>query len=140
MTRTGRVLVALLLALYVGQCLHYIASTSLVEGDQRYFLLWDDAMISMQYARNLRNGDGLVWNAGGEHVQGFTNPGVTLIMAALHVPPLEPAKRSLTVQLLALAMLAATLVVVLVRGTMPTRQGGRRPSSLGSAQRLLRKA
>ena len=28
------------------------------------FPLFDDAMISMTYARNLANGDGLVWNAG----------------------------------------------------------------------------
>src|SRR5262245_62098493 len=30
----------------------------------RYFWLDDDQMISMRYARNLANGEGLVWNAG----------------------------------------------------------------------------
>ncbi len=87
MTRTGRALVALLFALYIAQCLHYIVSTSLVEGGQRYFLLWDDAMISMQYAKNLALGNGLVWVAGEEPVQGFTNLGITLLMAVLHFMP-----------------------------------------------------
>jgi hypothetical protein len=107
MTRTGRVLVALLLALYVGQCLHYIASTSLVEGDQRYFLLWDDAMISMQYARNLAAGNGLVWVAGEEAVQGFTNLGVTLLMALLHLLPAPTFGAPLLFQLVNLACLVA---------------------------------
>ena len=44
--------------------------------------LFDDAMISMRYARNLAEGHGLVFNAG-EYVQGFSNPLMTLLMAAL---------------------------------------------------------
>ncbi len=66
----------------------YIHRTSFVHGGQRVFSLWDDAMISMQYARNLRLGHGLVWNAGGDRVQGFTNLGVTLVMAGAHWLPL----------------------------------------------------
>ncbi len=112
MTRTGRVLVALLFALYIAQCLHYIASTSFVVENQRYFTLWDDAMISMQYARNLWEGNGLVWNAGGDPVQGFTNLGVTLAMAAVHGLPLSEFRIALAVQLLNLALLAALLVFV----------------------------
>jgi hypothetical protein len=107
MTRTGRVLVALLLAIYIGQCLHYIASTSLVEDDQRYFLLWDDAMISMQYARNLAAGNGLVWVAGEEPVQGFTNLGITLLMALLHLLPAPAFGAPLLFQLVNLACLVA---------------------------------
>jgi hypothetical protein len=30
--------------------------------DEAYFVLFDDAMISMRYARNLVEGHGLVWN------------------------------------------------------------------------------
>ena len=98
---------ALLLALYIGQCLHYIGSTSLVEGDQRYFLLWDDAMISMQYARNLALGNGLVWVAGEEAVQGFTNLGVTLLMALLHLLPAPTLGAPLLFQLVNVACLVA---------------------------------
>ena len=67
----------------------YIHRTSFVVNGQRVFSLWDDAMISMEYARNLSEGHGLVWNAGGERVWGFTNLGVTLTMALLHVLPLN---------------------------------------------------
>lgn len=99
----------------------YIFRTSFVHSDQRVFSLWDDAMISMQYARNLRNGDGLVWNAGDEPVQGFTNLGVTLSMAAIHVLPLPSTKIALVVQLMMLCMLAAStgLVWGIVRRLYP---------------------
>jgi hypothetical protein len=112
MTRTGRALVALLLAQYNVQCLHNIASTSFVEGDQRYFTLWDDAMISMQYARNLVLGNGLVWVAGEEPVQGFTNLGVTLLMAVLHLMPVPRFAVPLLFQLLNLVCLIAILLYV----------------------------
>jgi arabinofuranosyltransferase len=48
----------------------------------------DDAFISFRYARNLAEGQGLVFNPG-EHVEGYTNFLWTLLMAAglrLHVP------------------------------------------------------
>lgn len=38
----------------------------------RYFALFDDAMISMRYAWNFVNGNGLVWNVG-ERVEGYSN-------------------------------------------------------------------
>jgi hypothetical protein len=47
--------------------------------------LFDDAMISMRYARNFAEGAGLVWNPGLPPVQGYTNPAWTLVMAAVHV-------------------------------------------------------
>ena len=53
----------------------------------RVFTLWDDAMVSMRYAGHLAAGRGLTWNDG-ERVQGFSNPGVTLLMALLHLLPL----------------------------------------------------
>jgi hypothetical protein len=44
------------------------------------FSLVDDAAISLRYARNLANGDGLVWNVGQPPIEGFTNLGYTLLM------------------------------------------------------------
>lgn len=41
---------------------------------------FDDAFISLRYARNLARGDGLVWNPG-ERVEGYTNFLWTLILA-----------------------------------------------------------
>jgi len=42
----------------------------------------DDADIYLRYARNLVEGHGLVWNPGGECVEGFTSPAWMLICAA----------------------------------------------------------
>lgn len=42
----------------------------------------EDAYISLRYARNLLRGDGLVFNAGGERVEGITNLLWTLTLAA----------------------------------------------------------
>jgi hypothetical protein len=87
----------------------YVFRTSVVVDGERTFLLWDDAMISMRYARNLANGAGLVWNAG-EPVQGISNLGLTLVMALPHLLPIPPAKTSLALQAFALATLSASLV------------------------------
>jgi hypothetical protein len=87
----------------------YIERTAIPDGDQRVFVLWDDAMISMRFAQNLADGHGLVWNPGEEPVQGYTNLGLTLVMAGAHTLPLEREHVSLIIQLLALAALAATL-------------------------------
>jgi hypothetical protein len=88
----------------------YIARTSFESGGRRVFCLWDDAMISMTYARNLAEGHGLVWNADGERVQGFSNLGVTLAMAALHLLPLATEHTALAFQLVSLACLLGALL------------------------------
>ena len=46
--------------------------------------LFDDAMISMTYARTLAESGQLIWYPNAERVQGFTNPLWTFIMAILH--------------------------------------------------------
>ena len=99
-------------AAYLSWCALYIHRTSFTFKNERVYCLWDDAMISMQYARNLRNGDGLVWNPGGERVQGYTNLGVTLTMAALHLLPLDANTVSLSVQVLNLLFLEIILLMV----------------------------
>ncbi len=60
-----------------------IHTVYLGEGKWR-FLLIDDAMISMSYARSLVEGCGLVWYCGAEKVEGFTNFLWTLYMAFWH--------------------------------------------------------
>ena len=57
----------------------YRSSVLAFDGN-RYFVLFDDSMISMRYGWNLAYGLGLVWNAG-EYVDGYTNPLTTLSMA-----------------------------------------------------------
>jgi hypothetical protein len=100
--------------LLVGQLLwggFYIWRTSFPVDGERVFSLWDDAMISMTYARNLAEGNGLVWNAGGERVQGFTNLGPTLVMAALHGLPLAPEHVPLAVQAVTLLLWTSLLLL-----------------------------
>src|SRR5580658_3810572 len=98
-------------ALYLGWCGLYIFRTSFQADGKRVFCLWDDAMVSMRYGRNLAMGHGLVWNAGGERVEGYSNLGVTLIMAAIHLLPIDRTKTSLAFQLLNVALLASVLLL-----------------------------
>ena len=57
-----------------------------------YLFLTDDAHISFRYARNLSHGFGLVFNPGGEHVEGFSNFLWVLILAALDRIGILPEK------------------------------------------------
>jgi len=65
----------------------FIYQSSFVYEGERIFILFDDATISMQYARNLAQGAGPGWNAGGERVEGFTNPLWVAFMALFHLLP-----------------------------------------------------
>jgi hypothetical protein len=96
-------------AVYAGV---FIYLSSAVIGGVRYFLLFDDEMISMRYAANLAHGYGLVWNPHGAHVEGFTNPLWVFIMAFFHLLPVSLAKMSLLVELLAVALGVANLILV----------------------------
>jgi hypothetical protein len=89
---------ALILAAYAVYAAIYIYKTSFMVAGERFFMLFDDAMISMRYARNLANGYGLVWNPGGERVEGFTNPLWVVYMAIFHFFPFSVSKISLPVQ------------------------------------------
>jgi len=97
---------------YVAWGALYVHRTSFVVDGQRVFCLWDDGMISMTYARNLARGHGLVWHPDLAPVQGYSNLGVTLLMAAAHVIVPQAEYASLAVQGLELGTLAATALVV----------------------------
>lgn len=90
----------------------FIASTRFDVGGQTYFTLFDDAMVSMTYARNLAAGAGLVWNPGGPAVEGYTNLLWTLWMAVLHRAGAPESKVALLVMLSGLAVLVANLIVL----------------------------
>lgn len=62
----------------------FIWRTSFVVSGTRYFVLFEDAMISMRYARNFATGNGLNWNAGEAPVEGYTNLLWTLWMSLFH--------------------------------------------------------
>lgn len=88
-----------LLVTYVLYAGLYIAQTRVIVDDVGYFTLLDDAMISMRYAKNLTEGNGLVFNPGGERVEGYTNFLWVLIMAAVHLLPIAQTKICLVVQI-----------------------------------------
>jgi len=134
----GRDVLALaaLLAILLAWGALYVGRTSIVlPQGERVFTLWDDAMISMQYARNLRRGEGLVWSPGDDRVQGFTNPGVTLLMAAVHTLPLDSRHTSAAVQALALLMLAAIPILLwgISRRLLPESRQVALAAALGTA-------
>lgn len=89
----------------------YIESTAFQIGGVKYYILFDDAMISMRYAYNLAHGLGAVWNAG-ERVEGFTNPLWVAFMGLVHLLPIPLAKTSLVIQISGAIFLAATLYFV----------------------------
>jgi hypothetical protein len=102
----------------------FIARSSFVIDGQRYFSLFDDAMISMRYGRTLAEGHGLVWNVGEPAVEGYTNFLWTIWMALLHLLPLPDRLMPLTVSLSGAVLLAlcVALTARLVRRLDP---GGR---------------
>src|SRR5258708_2134663 len=104
----------------------FIFRTSFVAGGRRVFCLFDDAMISMTYARNLVEGFGLNWARRGAPVEGFTHPLWTALMVPVNLLPLPLDRRCLVVQLASAALLL--LNVELVRRLMLrhfTRPGAR---------------
>lgn len=96
-------------------CLYAIAfifRTSFEIDGTRYFSLFDDAMVSMRFAKHLTEGQGLVWNVSGSRVEGFTNPLWVGMMAVVHMFGFPESKISLVVQLLSLCFLVGTLFFV----------------------------
>lgn len=109
--KSDRLLILIVIAFCVYASL-FIYRTSFVIDRERYFSLFDDAMISLRYARNLAEGQGLVWNIGGERVEGYTNLLWTLWMSVLHHIPVRESKASLLIQLTSAILLAVNIVVV----------------------------
>jgi hypothetical protein len=85
-----------------------VARSTVVVAGHRYSCLFDDAMISMTYARNLVDGKGLVWARQGAPVEGFTHPLWLLPMIASNLLVPSLAWRSLPMQGLSLFLLVAT--------------------------------
>lgn len=112
MNKTRRQVLGLVLAAFAVYGLAFIHRTSFEVEGERFFSLFDDMMISMRYAKNLAEGQGLVWNPGGERVEGYTNPLWVLYMAIFHLLPIPASKVSLSIQLSSLLFLLINLVYV----------------------------
>jgi hypothetical protein len=90
----------------------FIFRTSFVVLGERWFVLFEDAMISMRYGKNLAAGAGLVWNAGEKPVEGYTNFLWTLWMAAVHLLGLPESKVSLAIMATGVVILVVNALVV----------------------------
>jgi hypothetical protein len=103
------------LALLAGLCFHvaFVARASFVIDGELGFSLFDDAMISLTYARSLAAGHGLVWMPGEPPVEGYTNLLWTLSMALPHWAGLSERLVSLPIQGLGALLLAATSVLAM---------------------------
>ncbi len=91
----------------------FIARASFDLDGRRSFSLFDDAMISLTYARSLAAGHGLVWMPGEAPVEGYTNLLWTLGMALPHRAGLPEHLVSLPVQLLGALLLITTSVLAM---------------------------
>jgi len=98
-------------ALFLAYAAAFIWRSSFDVFGERYFSLFDDAMISMRYAHNLADGHGLVWNPG-ERVEGVTNPLWAAYMALVHKLPVPASKISLIIQITGAFLLALNLWMV----------------------------
>ena len=120
----------LFIIILVGYCCYaagFIYRTSFLVGGHRYFCLFDDGMISMRYAKNLAHGYGLVWNPGGERVQGFTAPLWTLYMSLFHLLPIPDRLTSLPIQVSGAVCVLIALVYIR-RLALALAGGSARPS------------
>lgn len=103
---------ALLLLAYAIYAAVFIYQSSVVVNGERYFSLFDDAMISMDYARTLAQGGGAVYYPGAERVEGFSNPLWVAYMALFHLLPIPQQLMSLPIQITGALCLLLNLLVV----------------------------
>jgi hypothetical protein len=105
----------------------YIQRASFELDGHRGFSLFDDAMISMRYARNLAHGAGLRWNVGAPPVEGYSNLLWTLWMDLLQLLPIPQRSVSLWVSVTSAALLVLNLWLV---RALVVRAGGRTASAV----------
>ncbi len=111
-THRGAFPLAVLLLLFAAWGGWFIYRTSFLIEGQRWFCLFDDALISMTYARNLLEGYGLTYARWGEPVEGFTHPLWVLLMIPVNALPVALRDRSLLVQIFSLLTLAGAILAV----------------------------
>lgn len=96
----------------LGLCAFFIWRARFEIDGETWFSLFDDALISMRYARNLALGLGLIWNPGEAPVEGYTNFLWTLWMAVLHLAGAPDSKISLLVRASGALLVAANVGLV----------------------------
>jgi hypothetical protein len=110
--KIGSILFWLMVSVYILYAAVFIYKTIIVVNGQHYAVLFDDAMISMQYARNLAQGYGPVFNAGGDRVEGYSNPLWMVYMAFFHLLPIPTPYISLAIQISGAIFLVVNLILI----------------------------
>lgn len=97
---------------FMGVVLHtgLMLLAALTGGPGLRFTLFDDAMISMDYARTLVDTGEFVWFAGAPRVQGITNPMWAGWMALIHLVGLEGTGAALAVIITGIVLLSLVAV------------------------------
>lgn len=85
----------------------YIAFRTLNAIAHAWPFITDDAFISLRYAQNLVDGHGLVFNPGGERVEGYSNFLIVLVAAGAKTIGIDPVA---VIRLLSCVALAGTSV------------------------------
>ncbi|UCG32180.1 MAG: hypothetical protein JSU68_10995, partial [Phycisphaerales bacterium] len=101
---------ALILAAHFAYARAFIHRSSFLIGDQRYYCLFDDAVISMEYAKNWAAGYGPVWNEG-QRVEGYTNFLWVCVMMAVHQLGYDESANCLIMQWIGEALLLANVLL-----------------------------
>jgi hypothetical protein len=92
-----------------------LALVLLLAHARHYAFTTDDAFISFRYARNLAEGNGLVFNPGGERVEGYTNFLWVLLLAGGRLSGVEPERASHVLSIAATVAVFAVVASFLVR-------------------------
>lgn len=130
---SGRALLVVATVAAVAYGLAFIYQTRVVLEGRTYYVLFDDAMITLRYARNWASGAGPVWNPG-ERVEGYTSFGWMALIALLQKLPLSAPLQPLLIQLLGLGIVALTMwacPVVAVRAGLHPTSGALAGATLG---------
>src|SRR5262249_17069495 len=85
-----------------------------------YRFLTDDAFISFRYARNLSHGAGLVFNPGGDRVEGYSNFLWVVLLAAADKVGVRPEIAATAFSLAATVALWATILWFALRLLPPS--------------------
>ena len=83
----------------------FILRSGFADQDSFFPTLFDDAMISMSYAKTLAESGEFVWFDGAPRLQGFSNLGWTLFLYLLHLASLGPSWTILIVQIIGVLVL-----------------------------------
>jgi hypothetical protein len=103
------------IVIYIAYGCLYISQTYFTIEGKNYFVLFDDEMISMRFAKNIADGNGPVWNVGeNPRVEGYSNPLWMLYMTIPHLLKIPINYTSLFIQLTALVLVIINLIQVWV--------------------------